>query len=95
MLYAFCTIVRVQYLHQQLERKRLADERESLYNELKRDKAASADGLRSSLFMQFGLEKQKKRKLKLVSMLWEVRYIAMYTNSRCTVTYYLNSLTCS
>jgi hypothetical protein len=57
---------------QQLERKRLADERESLYNELKRDKAASADGLRSSLFMQFGLEKQKKRKLKLVSMLWEV-----------------------
>ena len=56
----------------QASRKRLAEERESLYSELKRDRGASGDALRASLFIQYGLEKQKKRKSKLVGLLWEV-----------------------
>ncbi|KAG5189173.1 hypothetical protein JKP88DRAFT_303023 [Tribonema minus] len=55
------------------ERRRLEEEREALYLELKRDRggAAAADGARAGLFCQFGLEKQKKRKRKLVNVLWE------------------------
>eukprot|EP00611_Tribonema_gayanum_P011441 TRINITY_DN2166_c0_g6_i1.p3 TRINITY_DN2166_c0_g6~~TRINITY_DN2166_c0_g6_i1.p3 ORF type:complete len:219 (+),score=110.64 TRINITY_DN2166_c0_g6_i1:265-921(+) len=57
----------------QAERRRLEEEREALYLELKRDRggASAADGARTGLFCQFGLEKQKKRKRKLVNVLWE------------------------
>ncbi|CAN0123736.1 unnamed protein product [Discosporangium mesarthrocarpum] len=53
--------------------ERLEEERESLYNELKRE---TQEGTRMSLFTMFGLERQKKRKRKLAYVLWTEACVA-------------------
>jgi len=52
---------------------KLKEEREMLYNELKKESKLSttSDALKQNIFVRFDLQSQKKRKVTLVNLLWE------------------------